>query len=197
MTSSQQHKEPAATFTYLFPPLVSPKRGNISPDLAATRDDDGSLRCVCCGCVFRYESDLLIHQRRYTGERPFPCSRCFRSFVSGHALLLHRSSVHGDRSQFRCNFCGHSFGDGSTYSAHLEKHRIAGAIYQCSCSRVLRSDAELRHHLKAHDTGTGHRCSLCGRLYECRASLKIHVAKHKARKKLSLPKPPQSPSGSG
>lgn len=124
-------------------------------------------------------------------------SRCFRSFVSGHALLLHRSSVHGDRSQFRCNFCGHSFGDGSTYSAHLEKHRIAGAIYQCSCSRVLRSDAELRHHLKAHDTGTGHRCSLCGRLYECRASLKIHVAKHKARKKLSLPKPPQSPSGSG
>ncbi|CAN7997863.1 unnamed protein product [Ixodes pacificus] len=179
MEKTKRHRDSPATYTYLFSP-TSPQQGNKSPQaLLATKDETGRFCCVCCSNAFDSERDLVVHQRWHTGERPFQCSKCFDSFASVSALVLHRGSVHDRRSMFRCTFCGRAFTEGSAYSKHLSRHRKAGARFQCSCLRMFRSESELKKHLDVHDSGTGHGCPLCRRLYETPLALGAHVTKHK------------------
>lgn len=184
--SSPQGKgpPPQATYSYIFSPAPQQQQ-----QLLARRDDTtGDLTCLCCKASFASARDMLVHQRRYTGERPFPCSKCFESFATASALLLHRGTVHDRRSPFRCIFCGRAFRDGESYASHLARHKrrdrnTSMAQYLCSCTRVFRSELELKKHLDMHDSGTGIRCPYCRKVYETKLSLASHVSRHESRKK--------------
>ena len=47
--------------------------------------------CIWPGCTNSYQgrSNLIIHQRKHTGDRPFPCSLCFKAFSSKGNLKKH------------------------------------------------------------------------------------------------------------
>ena len=51
-------------------------------------------QCRFCGQNFSRPSHVLRHEQRHTGEKPFPCHICQRSFsrnymLSKHILLCH------------------------------------------------------------------------------------------------------------
>lgn len=204
-----RQKVPSATYTYLSPsspPAASLRWASEAPSLlpaAVTRlgqalplgqrDDTGCLTCLCCHRVFSSEQDFLVHQRCHTGERPFQCSRCFETFASASALLLHRGSLHDSRSPFRCTFCGRAFQAGDAYSRHLSRHRRAGISFRCSCTRLFRTDEELQAHLDMHDSGTGHKCPSCRKVYESLLALGVHFEKHDKDGKKPLLRSPRPP----
>lgn len=183
MTSSPatRRKGLPVTYTYLIPASPTsphPWLKEVSPPPLARRDDAGRLTCVICHKAFSSESDFVVHQRRHTGERPYQCSRCFDSFASASALLLHRGSVHDSRSPFRCTFCGRAFTAGDAYSRHLGRHRKAGYLFRCSCTRLFRTEEEIKAHLAVHENGSGHKCPGCRRVYESLLALGAHYTKH-------------------
>ena len=45
-----------------------------------------------CGLQFKTKGSYMRHQRRHTGERPFKCDSCGRSFRESGALYRHRQS---------------------------------------------------------------------------------------------------------
>ena len=73
---------------------------------AEVRRGGGSkgLECVVCGKVFNRLLKLKQHHRTHTGERPWGCTSCSKTFSRPAYLHNHRLSCHtpAHQQQFSC-----------------------------------------------------------------------------------------------
>ena len=51
--------------------------------------------CSVCGRFFKAPSNLEVHMRSHTGERPAACSVCGQRFSRHWSMVRHKNTVHG------------------------------------------------------------------------------------------------------
>ncbi len=97
-----------------------------SPPGPADDSEDKPFRCDKCHKRFRRRTNLQVHERVHSDDRPFPCEfeNCGKSFKRKHGLKAH-IRTHTGYKPFECDHCGRKFSDSGNYKRHAKsQHQV-------------------------------------------------------------------------
>lgn len=76
--------------------------------------------------MFPRSANLTRHLRTHTGEQPYKCNYCERSFSISSNLQRHVRNIHNKEKPFKCPLCDRCFGQQTNLDRHLKKHEADG-----------------------------------------------------------------------
>ncbi|XP_040292110.1 zinc finger protein Xfin-like [Bufo bufo] len=144
------------------------------------------LSCSVCGKCFTQKSNLIVHQRIHTREKPYSCSECGKCFSHKSNLVQHRR-IHTGQRPHTCSECGKCFIKKSDLVKHQRTHGM-GMPFTCSvCGKCFSMKSDLGRHERIHSGHKPFSCSYCGKCFTLKSNLLTHQRIHTGEKPFSCP----------
>lgn len=81
-------------------------------------DKSKTFQCDKCEKSFCTRHTMKLHYRSHTGERPYSCELCGKTFPQNNTFQRHMKSAHINARSFKCSHCPKTFNLKSTVRQH-------------------------------------------------------------------------------
>lgn len=147
-------------------------------------------KCAQCPKSFVQRRNLTDHERRHTNEYPYECSDCPRNFTSRSNWVSHMR-VHKDDRRYKCPHCSKGFVQSGSLQTHLRVH-TGERPYKCDlCPKVFTTNTSLHNHSRSHSGERPFVCSKCSMTFPRKETLKNHMILHASERPFKCPHCPK------
>ncbi|XP_044281302.1 zinc finger protein 397-like isoform X1 [Varanus komodoensis] len=134
-------------------------------------------KCLECGKNFRQLASLSSHQRIHTGERPYKCAECGKGFYDKSSLVIHQR-IHTGEKPYRCSICGKGFHQSFGLTSHQRIHTGEKPFACSDCGKSFYDKPHLVRHRRIHTGEKPYTCSECGKSFSQITSYTSHQRIH-------------------
>ncbi|XP_078146649.1 uncharacterized protein LOC144537840 [Centroberyx gerrardi] len=149
------------------------EKGNVKVHMRS-HTGEKPFSCSVCSKTFGRKGILQRHMTCHTGEKPFDCTVCGKRFGLKEHLQIHMRHHTGEKP-FSCSVCGKRFGHTGNLQSHMRCHTGEKPFSCLVCGKSFSESGNLKTHMRIHTGEKPYSCSICGKRFKCLS----HIKKHK------------------